>query len=59
MNVLKNAKMTICVENNATSQFAHFIKAETGYTFNRLINRYDGRPFSVESLIGEINAFNR
>ncbi len=59
MNVLKNAKMTICVENNATGQFARLMKTETGYTFSGLINRYDGRPFTVESLIGEIDAVIR
>lgn len=57
LKVLKNAKMTICVENNAIGQFARLIRAETGYSFNRLINKYDGRPFTVESLIGEIDAF--
>lgn len=56
---LKGAKMTICVENNATGQFARLIKTETGYTFNRLINRFDGRPFTLESLIGEIDAVIR
>jgi 2-oxoglutarate ferredoxin oxidoreductase subunit alpha len=59
LKVLKDAKMTICVENNATGQFARLIKAETGYAFNRLINRFDGRPFTVESLIGEIDALIR
>ncbi len=59
LKVLKNAKMTICVENNATGQFAKLMKAETGYTFNTLINRFDGRPFTVEQLLGEINAIIR
>lgn len=59
LKALKDAKMTICVENNATGQFARLIKAETGYTFNRLINRFDGRPFTVEYLIGEIDALIR
>lgn len=59
LNVLKSAKMTICVENNATGQFARLIRAEAGYTFNRLISKYDGRPFTVETLIGEIDALIR
>jgi 2-oxoglutarate ferredoxin oxidoreductase subunit alpha len=59
LKILKDAKMTICIENNATGQFARLIKAETGYTFNRLINRFDGRPFTLEYLIGEINALIR
>lgn len=56
LKALKNAKMTICVENNATGQFARLLRSETGYTFNRLVNKYDGRPFTMEKLMGEINA---
>jgi 2-oxoglutarate ferredoxin oxidoreductase subunit alpha len=56
LQVLGDADTTICVENNATSQFARLMKTETGYTFTRMINRYDGRPFTVESLLGEIHA---
>jgi 2-oxoglutarate ferredoxin oxidoreductase subunit alpha len=48
--------MTICVENNATGQFALLMKAETGYEFNGRINRYDGRPFTLETFLGELNA---
>ncbi|GAB4409365.1 MAG: 2-oxoacid:acceptor oxidoreductase subunit alpha [Thermodesulfovibrionales bacterium] len=59
LKALKDAKVTICVENNATGQFARLIRAETEYTFNRLINRFDGRPFTLESLIGEIDALIR
>ncbi|MEW6109374.1 MAG: 2-oxoacid:acceptor oxidoreductase subunit alpha [Nitrospirota bacterium] len=56
IGLLKKAKLTICIENNATGQFACFIRAETGYDFNAKINRYDGRPFLLEELTGEINA---
>jgi 2-oxoglutarate ferredoxin oxidoreductase subunit alpha len=53
---LNNAKLSICVENNATGQFAHLMKAETGFECKAKINRYDGRPFTLEGLLGEINA---
>lgn len=56
LNKLKGAKTAICIENNATGQFARLIKSEAGYVFNNLINRYDGRPFTVDSLVGELNA---
>ena len=46
--------MTICIENNATGQFARLMKAETGYSFNGFINKYDGRPFTLEELVKEI-----
>ncbi|HSW62108.1 MAG TPA: 2-oxoacid:acceptor oxidoreductase subunit alpha [Dissulfurispiraceae bacterium] len=54
--LLRSAKQTICIENNATSQFARLLKTENGYTFNHLITKYDGRPFLLEQLVGEINA---
>ncbi|HLC15930.1 MAG TPA: 2-oxoacid:acceptor oxidoreductase subunit alpha [Thermodesulfovibrionia bacterium] len=56
ISVLKSAKLTICVENNATGQFAWLFKAETGYEFDKKINKYDGRPFTTEGLTGELNA---
>jgi len=59
LNILGMAKMTICVENNATGQFALLMKAETGYEFHRRINRYDGRPFTLEAFLGELNAHVR
>jgi hypothetical protein len=32
------------------------LKAETGFEFKEKINKYDGRPFLLEELTGEINA---
>jgi 2-oxoglutarate/2-oxoacid ferredoxin oxidoreductase subunit alpha len=55
LDVLKNAKLTICIENNATGQFARLMRTETGYEFKARINKYDGRPFLIEELIGEID----
>ena len=55
LKVMKSAKLTACIENNATGQFARLMRAETGYEFTFRINRYDGRPFTRESLVGEIN----
>jgi 2-oxoglutarate ferredoxin oxidoreductase subunit alpha len=56
LSVLHNAKQTICIEHNATGQFARLLKAESGYSCTAFINRYDGRPFLLEELIGEIRA---
>jgi 2-oxoglutarate ferredoxin oxidoreductase subunit alpha len=52
---LRSAKLCICIENNATGQFARLMRAETGFEFTAYVNKYDGRPFSVKELIGEIN----
>lgn len=57
LEILEKAKMTICVEQNASGQFAQLMKTETGFEFTGKINRYDGRPFLVEELIGEISAY--
>jgi len=54
LSLLRNAGKTLCIEQNATSQFARLMKAETGFEFSALINRYDGRPFTVEALLGEL-----
>lgn len=51
LNLFENARITICIEHNATSQFARLFKIETGYTFHHRINKFDGRPFTVEELI--------
>jgi 2-oxoglutarate ferredoxin oxidoreductase subunit alpha len=54
--LLKRARRVICVENNATGQFARLLKAEIGFDCPNRINKFDGRPYTVEGLLGEINA---
>jgi len=57
LEILEKAKMTICVEQNASGQFVQLMRSETGFEFTGKINRYDGRPFLVEELLGEIDAY--
>ena len=47
---LKKVKYTVCVEQNYTNQFAKLLLTETGYSVNKKINRYDGRPITPEDL---------
>jgi 2-oxoglutarate ferredoxin oxidoreductase subunit alpha len=54
VGLLRRTKRSICIENNATGQFAYLLRAETGYAFPSSINTYDGRPFTLESLVEEI-----
>ena len=54
LRLLNSAKLAICIENNATGQFARLLRSETGYEFKYRINKYDGRPFTVENLIEQI-----
>jgi 2-oxoglutarate/2-oxoacid ferredoxin oxidoreductase subunit alpha len=55
LNLLNKATIAICIENNATGQFARLFRAETGFEFSTNIRKFDGRPFLREELIGEIN----
>ncbi|MDA8165243.1 MAG: 2-oxoacid:acceptor oxidoreductase subunit alpha [Desulfobacteraceae bacterium] len=54
--LLRGARVSLCIESNATGQFARLLRAETGFGFTGRINRYDGRPFTLESLLGEVHA---
>jgi 2-oxoglutarate ferredoxin oxidoreductase subunit alpha len=56
LRLLEKAKLPICIENNATGQFARLLRSETGFEFKAQIHKYDGRPFTVEGLIEDINA---
>ena len=57
IELLKNADLTICIENNASGQFAKLIRIETGFEFSHQISRYDGRPFTIENLKEELHAY--
>jgi 2-oxoglutarate ferredoxin oxidoreductase subunit alpha len=52
---LRQAQLCLCIEHNATGQFSRLLRAETGFEFQAIIHKYDGRPFTVEELIGEIH----
>ena len=54
LETLQAAELTICIENNATGQFQRLLRAETGFLCSGRINRYDGRPFTLESLLGQV-----
>lgn len=51
---LRKAKEIVCVENNATGQFAKLIRRETGIAVSRKVLKYDGLPFSVEELVEKL-----
>ncbi len=55
MRVLRDAPLTICIENNASSQFARLVKAETGYEFAAHLSKYDGRPFLLDDVLGGLH----
>jgi 2-oxoglutarate ferredoxin oxidoreductase subunit alpha len=43
--ILKACKRTIVAENNFSGQFARHLRAETGFTVDHVLTRYDGEPF--------------
>ena len=47
---LEKATHLICIENNATAQFAQLLEQQTGETIHTRILQYTGHPFSVETL---------
>jgi 2-oxoglutarate ferredoxin oxidoreductase subunit alpha len=60
LQVLRNARIAVCIENNATGQFARLMRAETGYDFlDAKITKYDGRPYTADGLLGELDAHIR
>jgi 2-oxoglutarate ferredoxin oxidoreductase subunit alpha len=57
VSLMRNAKIAVCIENNATGQFARLIRSETGYEVPFKINRYDGRPFTRDGLLEELHGY--
>jgi len=52
--LLKNAKKTITVENNAAGQLARLIRRETGIKIEESLLKFDGRPFDLDFLMSRI-----
>ncbi|MFH1673671.1 MAG: 2-oxoacid:acceptor oxidoreductase subunit alpha [Pseudomonadota bacterium] len=52
---LEQAKEVVCVEGNASGQFARLIRRETGFKIKDKVLRYDGLPFTPESILRELN----
>jgi 2-oxoglutarate/2-oxoacid ferredoxin oxidoreductase subunit alpha len=51
LDILKNAKHTIIVENNYSGQFARYLRSETSYVPNGYIRKYDGEPFMPHHIV--------
>jgi len=54
--ILHSCKRTIVVENNFTGQFARHLRAETGFTVDHVITRYDGEPFEPLYIVRRVKA---
>ena len=51
VNILKDAKRTIIVENNYSGQFARYLRSETSYVADGHIRKYDGEPFMPHHIV--------
>ncbi len=51
----ENADRVVCVEGNATGQLARLIRRETGFLIEQKLLRYDGRSFTPEWILNELN----
>jgi len=52
---LQGAARVVCIEGNATGQFAHLLRAEAGIPAVSLL-RYDGRPFTAGYILAHLEA---
>ena len=55
-DILRLTKRTVCVECNYTGQFARHLRAETGFSVNDLILKYDGEPFEPHHIVEQLRA---
>ena len=51
VNILKNSRHTIIVENNFSGQFARYLRSETSFVPNGHIRKYDGEPFMPHHIV--------
>ncbi len=54
--ILRRSKRTICVECNYTGQFARHLRAETGFSVDDMILKYDGEPFEPHHIVEQVRA---
>ena len=51
LDLLRDAKHTIIVENNFSGQFARYLRSETSFVPNGNIRKYDGEPFFPNHIV--------
>ncbi|HYS72221.1 MAG TPA: 2-oxoacid:acceptor oxidoreductase subunit alpha, partial [Thermoplasmata archaeon] len=50
-DLLERVDTTLCVEGNYMGQFAHLLRAETGYKVDHMLTKYDGEPFEAREIV--------
>ena len=51
LEILKDARHTIIVENNYSGQFARYLRSETSFVPDGHIRKYDGEPFMPHHIV--------
>jgi 2-oxoglutarate ferredoxin oxidoreductase subunit alpha len=51
LEILKNSRHTIIVENNYSGQFARYLRSETSFVPEGHIRKYDGEPFMPHHIV--------
>jgi 2-oxoglutarate ferredoxin oxidoreductase subunit alpha len=51
LEILKESRHTIIVENNFSGQFARYLRSETSFVPNGHIRKYDGEPFMPHHIV--------
>jgi len=51
LEILKNSRHTIIIENNYSGQFARYLRSETSFVPDGYIRKYDGEPFMPHHIV--------
>ena len=51
LDILKDSRHTIIVENNYSGQFARYLRSETSFVPDGYIRKYDGEPFMPHHIV--------
>ena len=51
LEILKDARHTIIIENNYSGQFARYLRSETSFVADGHIRKYDGEPFMPHHIV--------
>jgi len=54
LDIVKNARHTIIVENNFSGQFARYLRSETSFVPDGHIRKYDGEPFMPHHIVDSV-----
>ena len=54
LDLLGSASKVVCIEGNATGQFARLLRRESGFALPHRVLRYDGLPFTAQYIIDQL-----